>query len=118
VPLPPYIHRPDSPADRERYQTVFATTRGSVAAPTAGLHFDETILSALRAAGIGWATVTLHVGYGTFNRSASIASKTTAWTPSAGNSRRDGPRDGRHPSRGPPHCRRRHDYDEDAGNGG
>jgi S-adenosylmethionine:tRNA ribosyltransferase-isomerase len=66
VPLPPYIHRPDSPADRERYQTVFATTRGSVAAPTAGLHFDETILSALRAAGIGWATVTLHVGYGTF----------------------------------------------------
>jgi len=66
VPLPPYIHRPDSPADRERYQTVFATTRGSVAAPTAGLHFDAEILSALRAAGIGWATVTLHVGYGTF----------------------------------------------------
>jgi S-adenosylmethionine:tRNA ribosyltransferase-isomerase len=66
VPLPPYIHRPDSAADRERYQTVFARARGSVAAPTAGLHFDEPLLSAIRARGIGWATVTLHVGYGTF----------------------------------------------------
>ena len=66
VPLPPYIHRPDAAADRERYQTVFARARGSVAAPTAGLHFDEPLLSAIRARGIGWATVTLHVGYGTF----------------------------------------------------
>ena len=66
VPLPPYIHRLDSPDDRERYQTVFARDRGSIAAPTAGLHFDPPLLEALRTAGVGWATVTLHVGYGTF----------------------------------------------------
>jgi S-adenosylmethionine:tRNA ribosyltransferase-isomerase len=66
VPLPPYIHRPDSPADRVRYQTVFATARGSVAAPTAGLHFDAALIAAIRARGIGWSTITLHVGYGTF----------------------------------------------------
>jgi S-adenosylmethionine:tRNA ribosyltransferase-isomerase len=66
IPLPPYIHRPDDPEDREQYQTVFARERGSVAAPTAGLHFDRSLLSELRAAGIGWATLTLHVGYGTF----------------------------------------------------
>jgi S-adenosylmethionine:tRNA ribosyltransferase-isomerase len=66
VPLPPYIHRPDSDADRERYQTLFATNRGSVAAPTAGLHFDRQLIEALRSAGIAIATITLHVGYGTF----------------------------------------------------
>ena len=66
VPLPPYIKRPDTTADRERYQTVFAAARGSVAAPTAGLHFDAPMIAALRATGIGWTTVTLHVGYGTF----------------------------------------------------
>jgi S-adenosylmethionine:tRNA ribosyltransferase-isomerase len=66
VPLPPYIKRPDTAADRERYQTVFARERGSVAAPTAGLHFDDAILAAIAARGIDWATVTLHVGYGTF----------------------------------------------------
>ncbi len=66
VPLPPYIRRPDTDADRERYQTVFAQARGSIAAPTAGLHFDESLLAALASAGIGRATVTLHVGYGTF----------------------------------------------------
>ena len=66
VPLPPYIHRPDTAADRDQYQTVFARARGSVAAPTAGLHFDAAALAGLAAAGIGWATVTLHVGYGTF----------------------------------------------------
>jgi S-adenosylmethionine:tRNA ribosyltransferase-isomerase len=66
VPLPPYIRRLDTPDDRERYQTVFARERGSVAAPTAGLHFDRAGLEALHAAGIGWATLTLHVGYGTF----------------------------------------------------
>jgi S-adenosylmethionine:tRNA ribosyltransferase-isomerase len=66
VPLPPYIDRPDTAADRERYQTIFARARGSVAAPTAGLHFDEGVLAALASAGIGQATVTLHVGYGTF----------------------------------------------------
>jgi S-adenosylmethionine:tRNA ribosyltransferase-isomerase len=66
VPLPPYIGRPDTAADRERYQTVFAAARGSVAAPTAGLHFDAATIDALGARGVAWATVTLHVGYGTF----------------------------------------------------
>jgi len=66
VPLPPYIDRPDAPSDRERYQTVFARTRGSVAAPTAGLHFTPALLDALRARGVERAEITLHVGYGTF----------------------------------------------------
>jgi S-adenosylmethionine:tRNA ribosyltransferase-isomerase len=66
VPLPPYIKRPDTPQDRERYQTVFARARGSVAAPTAGLHFTEDLLAALDREGIGRVEVTLHVGYGTF----------------------------------------------------
>jgi S-adenosylmethionine:tRNA ribosyltransferase-isomerase len=66
IPLPPYIHRADTPADRERYQTVFAAARGSIAAPTAGLHFDAPLLAALDAAGVARATITLHVGYGTF----------------------------------------------------
>lgn len=68
VPLPPYISRPDSPDDRERYQTVFAhpDARGSVAAPTAGLHFTDTVLQALREHGIEIAEITLHVGLGTF----------------------------------------------------
>lgn len=66
TPLPPYIHRPDTTADRDRYQTVFARYRGSVAAPTAGLHFDAPLLAALDAAGIERTTITLHVGYGTF----------------------------------------------------
>jgi S-adenosylmethionine:tRNA ribosyltransferase-isomerase len=66
VPLPPYIKRADRPADRERYQTVFASQRGSVAAPTAGLHFSETLLADLRARGVETARITLHVGYGTF----------------------------------------------------
>jgi S-adenosylmethionine:tRNA ribosyltransferase-isomerase len=66
VPLPPYIHRPDTPADSDRYQTIYAAHRGSIAAPTAGLHFDAALIADLRARGIGWTTVTLHVGYGTF----------------------------------------------------
>jgi len=66
VPLPPYIKREDRPADRERYQTVYAAARGSIAAPTAGLHFTPEQLAALRAAGVEQQTVTLHVGYGTF----------------------------------------------------
>jgi S-adenosylmethionine:tRNA ribosyltransferase-isomerase len=66
VPLPPYIKRHDRPSDRERYQTVFAAERGSVAAPTAGLHFSEKVLGDLRAGGVETATITLHVGYGTF----------------------------------------------------
>jgi S-adenosylmethionine:tRNA ribosyltransferase-isomerase len=66
VPLPPYIHRPDRPDDRNRYQTVFARERGSVAAPTAGLHFTSDILRALDTRGVERAAITLHVGYGTF----------------------------------------------------
>ena len=66
VPLPPYIRRPDEAADATRYQTVFARARGSVAAPTAGLHFDAALIDACGARGIGWRTITLHVGYGTF----------------------------------------------------
>jgi len=66
TPLPPYIARPDSVADRERYQTVYARHPGSAAAPTAGLHFTPEILSRLRARGIEIAEITLHVGLGTF----------------------------------------------------
>jgi len=66
VPLPPYIHRAPDAADVERYQTVYARTDGSVAAPTAGLHFTPEILEAVRARGAEVAEVTLHVGPGTF----------------------------------------------------
>lgn len=66
IPLPPYIKREDRAADRDRYQTVYARERGSVAAPTAGLHFTPELLDALRARGVERAEVTLHVGYGTF----------------------------------------------------
>lgn len=66
MPLPPYIERPDDEADRERYQTVYARHAGAVAAPTAGLHFDEALLEAIRAKGVDTAFVTLHVGAGTF----------------------------------------------------
>jgi S-adenosylmethionine:tRNA ribosyltransferase-isomerase len=66
VPLPPYIDRPDRPGDRERYQTVYARARGSVAAPTAGLHFTPEILVRIRDRGVETAEITLHVGLGTF----------------------------------------------------
>jgi len=66
VPLPPYIRRDDVSADSERYQTIFAKHVGSAAAPTAGLHFTDEILRSLRARGIETATLTLHVGLGTF----------------------------------------------------
>lgn len=66
MPLPPYIDRPDEAADRERYQTVYAQRAGAVAAPTAGLHFDNELLAALRDKGVETAFVTLHVGAGTF----------------------------------------------------
>ena len=66
IPLPPYIDREDTPEDRTRYQTVFARDPGSVAAPTAGLHFTQEVLSEIRARGIETASVTLHVGLGTF----------------------------------------------------
>jgi len=66
VPLPPYIARPDSSGDRERYQTIYAHERGSVAAPTAGLHFTSEILDRIRQRGIETVDTTLHVGLGTF----------------------------------------------------
>jgi S-adenosylmethionine:tRNA ribosyltransferase-isomerase len=66
VPLPPYIDRADSVSDRERYQTVYAQPRGSVAAPTAGLHFTPQILDCIRSRGIQMVEITLHVGLGTF----------------------------------------------------
>lgn len=66
VPLPPYIRRPDRSADRKDYQTVFARHAGAVAAPTAGLHFGDSMLRALRARGVDLARITLHVGAGTF----------------------------------------------------
>jgi S-adenosylmethionine:tRNA ribosyltransferase-isomerase len=66
VPLPPYIARPDSSRDRERYQTVYANPRGSVAAPTAGLHFTPEIIDRIRQRGVETADITLHVGLGTF----------------------------------------------------
>jgi len=66
VPLPPYISRQESSRDRERYQTVYAQQRGSVAAPTAGLHFTPEILDRIRQRGVETADITLHVGLGTF----------------------------------------------------
>jgi S-adenosylmethionine:tRNA ribosyltransferase-isomerase len=66
IPLPSYIERPDAPVDRERYQTMFARVPGAVAAPTAGLHMTPALASALEARGIKLASVTLHVGWGTF----------------------------------------------------
>jgi S-adenosylmethionine:tRNA ribosyltransferase-isomerase len=66
IPLPPYIERSDSPEDRERYQTIFARESGSVAAPTAGLHFTQEVVAAAESRGARFASVTLHVGPGTF----------------------------------------------------
>ncbi len=66
MPLPPYIDRADESSDKERYQTVYNQKPGAVAAPTAGLHFDDEMLTALRAKGVNLAFVTLHVGAGTF----------------------------------------------------
>ncbi len=66
MPLPPYVKRPDTEADRNRYQTVYARHEGSIAAPTAGLHFTDAVLAALDARGVERTAITLHVGYGTF----------------------------------------------------
>ncbi|WP_099611891.1 tRNA preQ1(34) S-adenosylmethionine ribosyltransferase-isomerase QueA [Vibrio fujianensis] len=66
MPLPPYIDRPDEEADKERYQTVYNQKPGAVAAPTAGLHFDQALLEQIKAKGVEFAYVTLHVGAGTF----------------------------------------------------
>jgi len=75
VPLPPYIQRAPRPEDRERYQSIFAREPGAVAAPTASLHFDAALASALAARGVRRASVTLHVGAGTFQplRSEDVA---------------------------------------------
>ncbi len=74
IPLPPYLKRKDELSDWERYQTVFASIPGAIAAPTAGLHFDEDLLSKLKAKGVNIAYITLHVGAGTFQpiRSAQL----------------------------------------------
>ncbi len=66
MPLPPYIDRPDESGDKERYQTVYGEVKGAVAAPTAGLHFDQVLMDKLREKGVGIEFVTLHVGAGTF----------------------------------------------------
>jgi S-adenosylmethionine:tRNA ribosyltransferase-isomerase len=66
MPLPPYIHRDDAPADRRSYQTVYAEQEGAIAAPTAGLHFTRDLLDRLTRKGVMVAYLTLHVGYGTF----------------------------------------------------
>lgn len=66
IPLPPYMQREPDESDKERYQTVYAKHKGSVAAPTAGLHFDEDLLNALRAKGVEMNYLTLHIGVGTF----------------------------------------------------
>jgi len=66
MPLPPYVERADEESDQQRYQTVYAKEKGAVAAPTAGLHFDQTLLECIKAKGINIAWVTLHVGAGTF----------------------------------------------------
>jgi S-adenosylmethionine:tRNA ribosyltransferase-isomerase len=66
IPLPPYIKRADEPADRDRYQTVYARERGSIAAPTAGLHFTHELLDTLERRGVARVAITLHAGYGTF----------------------------------------------------
>ncbi len=66
MPLPPYIRRPETEADRSRYQTVYACRRGAVAAPTAGLHFTAPLLAQIREKGVETASLTLHVSYGTF----------------------------------------------------
>jgi S-adenosylmethionine:tRNA ribosyltransferase-isomerase len=72
VPLPPYIKRPDREEDRRRYQTIYASEQGAIAAPTAGLHFDEALLEALRDRKIQIAELTLHVGIGTFKPVSSV----------------------------------------------
>lgn len=66
VPLPPYIRRPDTPDDRETYQTIYAADKGAIAAPTAGLHFTQALLDQLAQKGVQIVFLTLHVGYGTF----------------------------------------------------
>lgn len=88
LPLPPYIQRAAGEADESRYQTVFARDPGSVAAPTAGLHFDEALLERIEAHGANCAWLTLHVGAGTFQPVRVTTSASTACTASVTSSRR------------------------------
>jgi S-adenosylmethionine:tRNA ribosyltransferase-isomerase len=78
IPLPPYIKRPDLDLDRDRYQTIFAHEPGSIAAPTAGLHFTDDIFRSLDSAGVERTCITLHVGFGTFKpvRAAEVEAHT------------------------------------------
>ena len=77
IPLPPYINRPDEPVDAERYQTIYARRVGAVAAPTAGLHFDEALMASLQEMGVGMGYLTLHVGQVPSSRCASLTLQTT-----------------------------------------
>lgn len=102
IPLPPYIKRDDTPFDRERYQTVYARERGSIAAPTAGLHFTGPLLEDLAARGVRRAEITLHVGYGTFKpvraervEEHEVESERFAVSPDAGTAINAARRDGR-----------------------
>ena len=114
VPLPPYIKRADRPADRMRYQTMFADSRGSVAAPTAGLHFDAPLVAALEQAGIELAKITLHVGYGTFQPVRVEQVEEHRVEPSVPNQFCGCDRDQRRPRRRPSRRRGRHHHDEGA----
>ena len=112
MPLPPYIKRPDAESDRERYQTVYARHEGSVAAPTAGLHFTPEIFDALESAGIERTAITLHVGYGTFQP---VRAELVADHRMAREAFEVGSRGGRGPDAGPrrgPPGHRRRDHDD------
>ena len=112
VPLPPYIKRADEMSDRDRYQTVYARHRGSIAAPTAGLHFTPEILEALDAKGVERASVTLHVGYGTFQpiRVERVEQHEMEGGALRGRSRRRGAADEREEGEPAHHCGRHHDH--------
>ncbi len=116
LPLPPYIHRPDSPEDAERYQTVYARARGSVAAPTAGLHFTPELFERLEAHGVERAAITLHVGYGTFKPvRAEVVEEHVVDAERFEISEETAARINRRPRRRPPRHRRRHDDHARAG---
>ena len=119
VPLPPYIKRDDRPPDRERYQTVFAQARGSVAAPTAGLHFTASPARGLCARAASRSTaITLHVGYGTFQPVRVERVEDHRLEPERYEIERNcGGAINRRARRRPPRHRRRHHDDADAGGG-
>jgi S-adenosylmethionine:tRNA ribosyltransferase-isomerase len=119
MPLPPYIKRPDEPGDRERYQTIYARVRGSVAAPTAGLHLSARLLQALASRGVDRADLTLHVGYGTFKPIRTEQVEEHAIDPEAFEiSPEAAEKDLAHAGRLPPRHRGGDDDDAYAGDGG